>query len=194
MATTQLQETATRLASGSPGRTEADIQSDVRKFLLDAPLDLGGNDLVDVALEAQTGGGRRIDVEAGCAAIEVKKSLSSPAVLKKATEQLTGYVQQRTDELGERYVGVLTDGREWLLYHRRPNGELALVDRLELTGGGDADKLAAWLEVVLATTDQVVPVPREILRRLGAGSPGFELDLADLRALYASCRLDPECS
>src|SRR3954471_13950618 len=102
MATASLQETAARLAAGALGRTEADVQSDVRKFLLDAPLDLGGADLADVALEAQAGGGRRIDVEAGCAAIEVKKSLSSPTVLARAVGQLAGYVSQRTEELGQR--------------------------------------------------------------------------------------------
>lgn len=192
MMTDVLRDTAARLAGGSVGRTEADVQSDVRKFLLDAPLDLGGNDLVDVALEAQAGGGRRIDVEAGCAAIEVKKSLASPTVLAKATEQLAGYVTQRTEELGLRYVGVLTDGQRWMLYHAKPDGQLALVDTFVLAGANDADRLSAWLEVVLATTDQILPVPREILGRLGAGSPGFELDLADLRALYAAVRHDPE--
>ena len=81
-------ETTTRLAAGSTGRTEADIQSDVRKFLLDTPLDLYQGELVDIALEAQAGGGRRIDVEAGCAAIEVKKSLKSPSVLANAARWL----------------------------------------------------------------------------------------------------------
>ena len=192
MANASLQETAGRLAAGSAGRTEADIQSDVRKFLLDAPLDLGGADLEEVSLEAQAGGGRRIDVEAGCTAIEVKKSLASAAVLTKATEQLASYVAQRTEELGVRYVGVLTDGRKWLLHHLLPDRRLALVATFDLNGAQDADRLSAWLEVVLATTDRILPVPREILGRLGAGSPGFELDLADLRALYASIRNEPE--
>jgi hypothetical protein len=192
MATAALQKIAARLAAGAVGRTEADVQSDVRAFLLNAPLDLGGSDLVDVALEAQAGSGRRIDVEAGCAAIEVKKSLSSPTVLAAATEQLAGYVTQRSDELGQRYVGVLTDGQRWMLHHALPDGALALIDTFELSGDEDADGLAAWLEIVLATTDRIVPVPREILARLGAGSPAFELDLADLRALYAAVRDDPE--
>jgi hypothetical protein len=60
-----LGDTTVRLARGSQGRTEADIQSDVRKFLLDAPLDIDQGELIDVALEAQAGAGRRIDVEAG---------------------------------------------------------------------------------------------------------------------------------
>ena len=185
-------ETAARLAAGSTGRTEADIQSDVRKFLLDAPLDLDQGELFDIALEAQAGGGRRIDVEAGCAAIEVKKSLRSPTVLAEAVDQLAGYVRQRTEERGQRYVGVLTDGHAWVLFHAQPDGTLAEVQRLALTGGEDAPRLASWLESVLATTEQIKPTPREVERRLGALSPATQLDLADLRALYAASRKDPE--
>ncbi len=106
--------------------------------------------------------------------------------------QLAGYVRHRTDERGQRYVGVLTDGQRWLLHHLRPDGTLAQVDEFRLAGPANADELAAWLEVVLATTQQVTPTPREILRSLGAGSPSFQLDLADLRALYAACRTHSE--
>ena len=187
-----LKQIATRLAAGSQGRTEADVQSDVRKFLLDAPLEITGDELVDVALEAQAGGGRRIDVEAGCAAIEVKKSLGSKTVFDAAVVQLAGYVKQRTEERAQRYVGVLTDGKSWVLFHLEPDGDLAEVSRLELKGGEDADRLASWLETVLATTDRIKPTPKEIVRRLGAESPAAQLDLADLRALYESCRRDPE--
>jgi hypothetical protein len=187
-----LQETVARLAAGSQGRTEADVQSDVRKFLLDAPLDLDPSELFEVSLEAQAGGGRRIDVEAGCAAIEVKKNIRSPSVFDDAVVQLAGYVKQRTEERGQRYVGVLTDGQRWVLFHLQPDGTLAEVGRLEIERGEEALQLAAWLEAVLATTDQITPTPKEIVRRLGALSPATQLDLADLRALYESCRRDPE--
>jgi hypothetical protein len=146
-----------RLAAGSQGRTEADVQSDVRKFLLDAALDLEGDDLTEVLLEAQAGGGRRIDIEAGNAAIEVKKSLASEKVLADARAQLAGYVKTRTDELGQRYVGILTDGQRWLLHQLLLDGELAEVDRFDLTSGSEADALAAWLEAVLVTSVQVTP-------------------------------------
>lgn len=187
-----LRDTVVRLAAGSLGRTEADLQSDVRKFLLDAPLDLEQGGLFDVSLEAQAGGGRRIDVEAGCAAIEVKKNLRSDAVVRTAVDQLAGYVKQRTEERGQRYVGVLTDGQRWLLFHLEPDGRLSEVGRLEIQGGEDAERLASWLEAVLATTEQITPTPKEIVRRLGAGSPATQLDLADLRALYGASRNHPE--
>lgn len=187
-----LEAIAARLAARTGGRTEADIQSDIRKFLLDAPLQLAAPDLIDVKLEAQAGEGRRIDVEAGCAAIEVKRSLDSKTVFDKALAQLAGYVAQRTEERGQRYVGVLTDGRTWVLFRLTSDGELAEVGRLEIASGDAAPSLVAWLDHVLATTSHVKPTQREIVRRLGAGSPSFALDLADLHGLYESCREDPE--
>jgi hypothetical protein len=189
---TSLRATVARLAGGSRGRTEADLQADVRQFLLEAPLELAEDQVVEVRLEAPAGGGRRIDVEAGCAAIEVKKDLSSKAAFDAATVQLGRYVSQRTEELAQRYVGVLTDGQVWILFRLEPDGGLAEVSRLKLAGGQDAARLTAWLEVVLATTDKVTPSPGEIVRRLGADSPAVQLDLADLRALYALCRAEPE--
>jgi hypothetical protein len=38
-----LRDTATRLAAGSAGRAEADVPSDVRRVLLDAPLELAAD-------------------------------------------------------------------------------------------------------------------------------------------------------
>ncbi len=187
-----LRDIAGRLAAGSRGRTEADIQADVRGFLLDAPLELEGSDLTDVSLEAPAGGGRRIDIEAGNLVIEVKKSLASRVVLEAAQKQLAGYVRERTEELGQRYVGVLTDGRVWLLYHLLIDGSLAQAGEFTLTGVGDTDQFSAWLESVLATVQHVRPTTREILRNLGADSPAFALDLDELRDLYGACRSDPE--
>ena len=56
-----------RLANRDPGRTEANVQSDLHALLLAAPLELDEHDLRDleVVLEQQAGARRRIDVEAG---------------------------------------------------------------------------------------------------------------------------------
>ena len=94
-------------------RSEATIQSDVRMLLLDPELGLAERDL-NVDLETPAGHGRRIDVEVGCTVIEVKRSLSTPAAITAARQQLTGYVTTRSAEMGQRYVGILTDGRLWL--------------------------------------------------------------------------------
>ena len=176
------------------GRSEADIQSDVRTVLLDGDLDLDTDDLVEVALEAPAGGGRRIDIEVGYTVIEVKKhDLSTHEELRaRAVDQLTGYVRARSLATGNRYVGILTDGRSWFLYHLRPEGDLRQVSKFLLSSEEDGQDLVVWLEGVLATRQQIQPTPEEIESRLGYRSSSFELDLADLAALYDVCREEPE--
>lgn len=187
-----LENICERLCLGGVGRTEADIQSDVRKFLLDADLDLGDQDLFEVSLEAQVGAGKRIDVQVGTTVIEVKKSIDSPAIRDAAKDQLAGYVRQRTLEEEQRFVGILTDGRVWLLYHLRLDGNLGLVSEFRVISRDSADGLSAWLEAVMATTSQLTPTPTRILRLLGEGSPTFAVDRADLQDLYSTLRDDPE--
>jgi len=187
-----LSTTAARLASPPPGTSEATIQSDIRKFLLDAPLELVDESVLEIVLESPAGQRRRIDVEAGCAVIEVKRALTAGKVYDEAVVQLAGYVAHRTEETGLRYVGVLSDGRRWELHLLDPTGQLQVVSAVELRSGEDAPALTAWLDAILATVQQVAATPREIVRRLGAGSPAFLLARADLGALYEACRDDPE--
>jgi hypothetical protein len=54
-------------------RTEAEIQADVRQFILSAPSELEETDLTIVSLEAAVGNRQRIDVEVGSTVIEVKR-------------------------------------------------------------------------------------------------------------------------
>jgi hypothetical protein len=176
-----------------PGRTEADVQSSIKVLLLSAPFDLDAGELNDrsVFLEAQSGGGRRIDVEMGFTVIEVKKDLTVGNVLTEAVEQLAGYVGQREATVAHRYVGVLTDGADWHLYHL-DGDDLALVSSHHVDAGSpDVDALLLWLEGVLATTSKIHARPKEIERRLGACSSGHALDAAALAALYEDHRHDP---
>lgn len=177
-----LHQLVSRLA-GRKGLTEADIQSDIRALLLYGDLDLEESDLV--VLESPVAGGRRIDIEAGASAIEVKKSLEGPEIHKKAVEQLGGYLSTRQSETGLRYAGVLTDGVTWELYYQGVAGPL-FVTSLHLKGtDADVAALTVWLEGVLATAQAITPSPREIERRLGSSSTSFALDYVDLMAIYA---------
>lgn len=178
------------LASRSVG-AEANVQAHIQTILLFGGLNLGEENLETVELEAQAGGGRRIDIEAGFTVIEVKRDLRVVGVLAQAEEQLAGYVRSRTKTLGQRYVGVLTDGAEWRLYHLAGD-DFIEVSRFELTPANpDAEALTIWLEGALATAQQIKPTPREIERRLGARSSAHALDYADLEALYMRSRDDP---
>lgn len=187
--TVDLAELTKRLATRVAGRAEATVQSDVRMFLLTAPLGLEEGNLVD--LETPAGEGRRIDVETGYTVIEVKRDLRVGNVRMEAIEQLAGYVRARQDTLQQRYVGVLTDGAEWRLYHLVDEAlEEVSVHEVSATDP-DPQALAVWLEGVLATTQQIVPTPTEVGRRLGADSPAHRLDFADLAALHERNRDHP---
>jgi SAM-dependent methyltransferase len=189
----ELAELVGRLATRAAGRSEATVQADVRMLLLTAPLNLTEHGVESIQLETPAGERRRIDVEAGFTVIEVKRDLRVGNVREDAIQQLAGYVAQRSATLGQRYVGVLTDGAEWRLYHLTLSGALTQVgDTLTVTAAEpDVDALLVWLEGVLATGQAILPTPVEIERRLGAESPSHLLDYADLRALFDAHRDHP---
>ncbi|MDX6309815.1 MAG: hypothetical protein QOI06_2861 [Nocardioidaceae bacterium] len=176
-----------RLVSKIGVRSEATIQSDVRLLLLDS--DLG---LTDVQLETQVGDEhKRIDVEMGCTVIEVKRSIASPTAMSKAAKQLSGYVVSRQGEMGQRYVGILTDGERWVAFHEVDGDLVEATRHLASTGEAGATALINWLEGVLATKTSIKPTPDEIQDRLGADSSSHALDYASLAALYADNKADP---
>lgn len=178
--TIDLRALVARMANRSVVRTEANVQSDLHTLLTAAPLNLSADDLESITLELPAGQRRRIDVEVGFTVFEVKRDLRVGNVRVDAVEQLAGYVRQRTEAMNQRYVGVLTDGAEWHLYHL-VGSVLSLVSSLQVDpSDADVDGLAVWLEAVLATVDRITPNPREIARRLGAESPSHALDAAEL--------------
>lgn len=181
-----------RLATRDPYRTEADIQSDIQTLLLH-----GGLNLTDpqVNLEApmMDGSKRRIDVESGATAIEVKKSLASADVVREAVSQLSGYVETRSAQTGARYVGILTDGTEWRLYAHHGE-DFPEVTRLVITPREPeaVERLTTWLEAVMATRENVTPSPTAIRDSLGNASPSFALDISDITAMYETVADSPE--
>jgi hypothetical protein len=186
-----LHATLERLSNRQTSRTEAEIQADVRAFILEAPFSLEEGDVVVVSLETPVGDKRRIDIEVGSTVIEVKRDLRRGRVRVDAVEQLAGYVQTRADQTGLRYVGILTDGVEWRCYHL-VNSQLSEVSVFELTrGSSQLEELTVWLEGVLATTRGIPPTASEIFTRLGSNSSAHKLDRATLAVLYDQNREAP---
>jgi SAM-dependent methyltransferase len=180
-----------RLADRRSDRTEANVQSDLHTLLVGGGLNLGDSEINDIVLESPAGSRRRIDVEVGSTIFEVKRDLRTSAVLRDGVDQLAGYVQARTEALGRRYVGVLTDGAEWRLYHLVA-GRLEEASSIVISPDRpDVNGLCDWLEGVLATLSRIRPLPSEIERRLGADSSAHALDIADLTALYGQHREQP---
>ena len=188
-----LRELAGRLANRSlKGRTEATVQSDVRMLLLASALNLTEGDVLDVKLEAPLADRRRIDIEMGRTVIEVKRSLAPQGSLQDAATQLAGYVEAKSSSLGQRYVGIVTDGRDWHLFHHS-DGELAPVAEHHVDPTApNAEALIMWLASVLTTEEKVVPSRQAIADRFGAESPGHDIERATLRSIYDANRDHPE--
>ncbi|WP_088989119.1 class I SAM-dependent methyltransferase [Micromonospora chokoriensis] len=177
-----LQPLLARIADRPVTRSEATLQADIRQLLLAGDFSLADSHL-DINLEAPAGNGR-IDIEVGYTVIEVKRRLQNGRVLREAERQLGGYVRSRSQESGQRYVGILTDGATWRAYQLTGNS-LALIDSHTLAAARpDGLALFYWLEGVLATSQRVRPEPAEVARRLGAASTSHKLDRAALAALY----------
>ncbi|MGW1031630.1 N-6 DNA methylase [Streptomyces antibioticus] len=178
----ELQEILRRLADRNRLRSEATLQADVRQLLLTGGLNLADHDLT-VDLETQVGDRRRIDIEVGYTVIEIKKDLRSAAVLRDAIQQLTGYVQSRTEQTEQRYVGILTDGVDWRAFSLQGD-TLVEASQFTLSKRTDGTDMLLWLEGVLATREEIVPTPEEIKKQLGAESVSYELDYLTLTSLY----------
>lgn len=181
--TDELSQLLRRLADRERVRSEATVQADVRQLLLTGGLGLADHDL-DVQLETQVGDRRRIDVEVGFTVIEVKKDLRNQGIVRAAEEQLAGYIRARAAQTGQRYVGVLTDGREWRAYQERGGKLVDVTQHVVNPTRPDGTALLFWLEGVLASRQGVPPTPNEIRARLGATSASYALDRATLAALY----------
>lgn len=188
-----LGELVGRLADrGRRGRTEATVQSDVRMLLLAARLNLTENDVLDVDLETQLSDRRRIDIEMGRTVIEVKRNLASADSLADASTQLAGYVETRSRSLGQPYVGIITDGRDWYLFHHADHEMVPVAEHHVNTATPSVEALVTWLSSVLTTEESVPPTRRMIADRFGAESPGHDLERVTLRSVYEANRDRPE--
>ncbi|MBX9581467.1 MAG: N-6 DNA methylase [Gemmataceae bacterium] len=184
-------ELTAQIARRDPSRSEATLQADIRQLLLAAPFSLSDGDLVTADLESPVGVRRRIDIEAGSCLVEVKRDFSAGTAFDDAVKQLGGYLAERQKATGLRYVGVLTDGSDWrcLSLPTAGDGPPREVSKFRLVASRpDAEGLLVWLEGVLATARDIPATPREIGRRLGAGSSAFQLDRDTLRDLFARHR------
>ena len=167
-----------RLAKRRRSRTQAELEADVEKLLLMD--DLG---VAECDLDASESG--LLEVRTALVALALRNDLRIEGVLPEAEEQMRRLIIKRKRR-SKWYVGVLTDGAEWHLYHlagdnfrRVPNASY-FVDSNTV----DTEGLFAWLEAILATAENIKPTPDEISRKLGSTSPSYLLGKLELAAIY----------
>jgi hypothetical protein len=176
------------LAGRRPRRTPVDIRVHAWHLLLEGGLGLDEDDLQS-DLEGAAADYCHIAIPRARVLIEIVADLRLSDAVAAGARRLDRYLEQRTADTGVRHLGIMTDGAEWRLYHR-------VRDRLTEAGPtfradaakAAAEDLIAWIEGVLGTAHGIKPTPAVISRKLGARSPSYAIDLAELKDIYAQCR------
>ena len=176
---------AAQLAAPSIGRSEADIQSDIKALLLAGQFLPGQVPY----LETHVDGRRRIDIEYANLVIECKRDVGSAGsdARRDHERQLQGYLVERGRRGTRLLCGLLTDGRAWLQYRLSANGTLDLCSEAALPpAGSETRAFREWLGSLLSTDSAVRADPQIVLARLGAGSPTYSLARSALQDLLAA--------
>ena len=161
------------------------MRADVRQLLIDGLL----VPRADVQLEKHIPEVRgRIDALLGRTVMEIKSDLRRES--SDAQEQLTRYIKQRQKDSGERYVGIATDGADFVSYELRDE-ELRELGTYK-TDTADPDGLLSWLGPAVAAGDELEPEPEAVVRELGRQSPAWNRALGDLREAWKAVGAQPE--
>ena len=106
-----------------------------------------------------------------------------------AEEELTRYLTDRERQTGLRFVGIATDGAQFVPYELR-RGRLT-----ELPGFGTKDQgteLLLWLDAAVSVRADLAPTPELVRRELGRESVAFQRSKGTLEALWAEARERPD--
>ena len=120
--------------------------------------------------------------------MEFKTNLDSER--NDAESQLQRYIEERETDSDARYVGIATDGAEFVSYERRNEGLRELG-----TYRTEPDKprnLLVWLGAAVAAGDELDPEPEAVVRELGRQSHAWNRALGDLREAWAEVGSQPE--
>ena len=161
------------------------VRADVRQLLIDGL----GVPRSDVQLEKQIPEVRgRIDALLGRTVVEFKSDLRRER--DDAEEQLKRYIAQRESDSGERYVGIATDGADFVSYELRRDAlrELAAYR----ANPDDPRGVLIWLSAAVAAGEELDPDPETVVQELGRLSPAWQRSLGDLREAWAESRENPE--
>ena len=130
----------------------------------------------------------RIDALLGRTVFELKSDLNRER--RDAEEGLTRYLTEREGQTGERYVGIATDGADFIAYFLK-NGHVIEADACRTDPSAPQD-LLAWLQGAVAVGDSLLPDPDTITREFGRNSLAARRALDDLGRLWTTLGATPE--
>ncbi len=130
----------------------------------------------------------RIDALLGRTVFELKSDLRRER--NDAEHALGRYLSEREDQTGEKYVGVATDGAQFVAFFLK-SATLIEVGAYD-TDPRDARELIIWLQGVVAVGDELLPNPQRIKSEFGRESLAAQRALADLKGLWSRIGNSPE--
>ena len=130
----------------------------------------------------------RIDALLGRTVFEFKSDLRREA--GDAEKGLTRYLSDREGQTGERYVGIATDGADFVAFFLRDD-RVETVDE-HRTNPEAPRELLIWLQSVVATGTDLLPDPHTITREFGRESLAARRALDTLGALWRDIGHTPE--
>jgi hypothetical protein len=130
----------------------------------------------------------RADTLFGLVVFEFKANLQRE--LSAVLARLPDYLAERERQTGRRFLGIATDGAEFIAYELR-EAVLAEIGRYE-TDRTRPDALLLWLEPALSDRDDLPPDPLSVERELGRNSLSFGRARGVLERLWAELRTHPE--
>ncbi len=170
--------------------SEANITSAVRDFLI--VTGLANSDEIIEENPPEEGSRRAVDLTALDTFIEVKRRVDTTGGFDPNSEyvqQLDDYLEQSQQAGKGVRMGVLTDGRHWLL--RWPNAgpvKTTAPYGFVLEAPERWFLLYEWLrDEALVSLEAIQPDRAAISAHFGPDSPSYRRDLASLKTLYDSC-------
>ena len=126
----------------------------------------------------------RADTLFGSVVFEFKGNLQRE--LGDVYARLPDYLTARERQTGRRFVGIATDGAEFIAYELR--GDALVEIGRHATNRSDPSALLAWLEPALANRDDLTPDPLTVERELGRVSLSFGRARGVLERLWSELR------
>lgn len=143
----------------------------------------------DVDFEVQVPEVRgRLDALFGHTVFEFKRDLRRE--LSDAEEQLGRYIPDRERATGNRYLGIATDGAEFVAYEVR-QGQLSRLEDFS-PSATDPRELLTWLDTAITVRSDLMPDPLVIRAEFGRESLVFRRSLQLLREAWEAAREVPE--
>lgn len=173
---------------------EANITSAVRNFLTITGLVESGE--ITEEIPPGPGSRRAIDLAALNTYIESKRRIGVPAGIAPDPEnvrQLDDYLEEAHAKRGVSRMGVLTDGKRWLLRWRGAGAvRTAYPYAFILEDAGQWFALYEWLrDKALSAFENEPPARANIPNHFSSRSPAWEREIADLRILKDAARESP---